>query len=237
MDSLPLETGFLVNELNNSQQVSRQFEIRPMGVEDIEQSTEIEKEAFPTLFPYTSFEKELGNKIACYLIACESSRKSECFDSSDATMNSSWVDKVLAVLPLHGREKAIPSTETRYVFGFIGIWYMGNDAHVVTFAVRECERSMGVGESLLIAALHQAVKDCSDTLTLEVRPSNTIARNLYLKYGFEEQGLRKKYYSDNREDAIIMTSEPLNSVEFKSRFEGLIKARESSYGTVHFSLR
>ena len=152
-------------------------------------------------------------------------------------MNSSWVRRMLAILPFIGRREAIPCTETRYILGFIGIWYMGDDAHVVTFAVRECERTIGVGESLLISALHQAVKDRSDTLTLEVRPSNTIARNLYLKYGFEETGLRKKYYSDNREDAIRMTSKPLNSIEFKSRFQRLINAYESSYGTVNFSLR
>jgi len=230
----------LINQLSNSQRALRQFEICPMGIEDIEQASGIEKEAFPTLFPYTSFEKELGNNIACYLVACENSGiKTQYLDSPDAdiNMNSSWVRRMLAILPFIGRREAIPCTETRYILGFIGIWYMGDDAHVVTFAVRECERTIGVGESLLISALHQAVKDRSDTLTLEVRPSNTIARNLYLKYGFEETGLRKKYYSDNREDAIIMTSEPLNSIEFKSRFQRLINAYESSYGTVNFSLR
>ena len=189
MDSLPLETGFLVNELNNSQQVSRQFEIRPMWIEDIEQSTEIEKEAFPTLFPYTSFEKELGNKIACYLIACESSRKSECFDSSDATMNSSWVDKALAVLPLPGREKAIPSTETRYVFGFIGIWYMGDDAHVVTFAVRECERSMGVGEYLLAGLFDELTKSGINSALIWVLALNP-SRYFYEVMGGERVGDR-----------------------------------------------
>ena len=51
MGSLPFGAGFLVNELNNSQQVSRQFEIRPMGIDDIEQSTEIEKEAFSIFAP------------------------------------------------------------------------------------------------------------------------------------------------------------------------------------------
>jgi ribosomal-protein-alanine N-acetyltransferase len=60
-----------------------------------------------------------------------------------------------------------------------------------------------------------------ESVTLEVRVSNVAARALYRAYGFYEVGLRKRYYADNHEDAIIMTTEPLDSAAYRARLERL----------------
>jgi ribosomal-protein-alanine N-acetyltransferase len=97
------------------------------------------------------------------------------------------------------------------VVGFAGIWLMVDEAHVTTFAVAPEWRRRRVGERLLLALLDLAVARRASEATLEVRLSNLPARRLYEKFGFRPVGLRPRYYSDNGEDALIMTTEALGS--------------------------
>ena len=95
------------------------------------------------------------------------------------------------------------------VVGYGGIWLMVDEAHVTTFAVHPAYRRRRIGERLLIALLDLALDRHAREATLEVRLSNLAARRLYEKYGFRPVGIRPRYYSDNQEDALIMTTEPL----------------------------
>jgi ribosomal-protein-alanine N-acetyltransferase len=95
------------------------------------------------------------------------------------------------------------------VVGYGGIWLMADEAHVTTFAVHPAYRRRRIGERMLIALLDLAVDRHAREATLEVRLSNLAARRLYEKYGFRPVGIRPRYYSDNQEDALIMTTEPL----------------------------
>jgi ribosomal-protein-alanine N-acetyltransferase len=63
-----------------------------------------------------------------------------------------------------------------------------------------------------------------------VRASNEAARSLYRKYGFQDAGLRKRYYSDNKEDAVIMTTLPIQSAEYRIRFEALVRDHAARWG-------
>ena len=92
-----------------------------------------------------------------------------------------------------------------------GLWVMVDEAHVTTFAVDPRWRRRGVGERLLLGLLDIAVTRRAREATLEVRLSNMPARRLYEKYGFRPVGIRPRYYSDNGEDALIMTTDPLDS--------------------------
>ena len=67
-------------------------------------------------------------------------------------------------------------------------------------------------------------------MTLEVRPSNRVAINLYHKYGFREKGVRKGYYSNNREDAIIMTTNPIQHPDFRDFFLDLEREHRRRWG-------
>jgi [ribosomal protein S18]-alanine N-acetyltransferase len=107
------------------------------------------------------------------------------------------------------------------VVGFAGLWVMVDEAHVTTFAVHPWWRRRGVGERLLLALLDLAVGRRAREATLEVRLSNLPARKLYEKYGFRPVGIRPRYYSDNGEDALIMTTEALASPAMRMRIERL----------------
>ena len=102
-----------------------------------------------------------------------------------------------------------------------GIWLMVDEAHVTTFAVDPAWRRQRVGETLLLALLDLALARHAREATLEVRLSNVPARRLYEKYGFRPVGLRPRYYSDNGEDALIMTTEPLTGATMRARLAGL----------------
>ena len=107
------------------------------------------------------------------------------------------------------------------VVGFGGLWVMVDEAHVTTFAVHPRWRRRGVGEWLLLGLLDIAVARRAREATLEVRLSNMPARRLYEKYGFKPVGIRPRYYSDNGEDALIMTTDPLDSGGMRDRVAAL----------------
>ena len=110
------------------------------------------------------------------------------------------------------------------VVGFAGIWLMVDEAHITTFAIHPEWRRRGIGERLLVAVLDVALARGAREATLEVRLSNVAARRLYEKYGFRPVGLRPRYYTDNGEDALIMTTEPLTGPEMLDR---LVRRREA----------
>lgn len=107
------------------------------------------------------------------------------------------------------------------IAGFAGLWLMVDEAHVVTVAVLPEERRRGLGRLLVHGLVELAIEHGMSVATLEVRESNEAARALYREYGFYEVGERKRYYSDNREDAVIMTTEELTSPAYQRRLRRL----------------
>ena len=107
------------------------------------------------------------------------------------------------------------------IVGYGGMWLMVDEAHITTFAVHPAWRRQRIGERLLLAFLDLAAQRRAHEATLEVRLSNLPARRLYEKYGFRPVGLRPRYYSDDHEDALIMTTEPLAESRMRERLERL----------------
>ena len=99
--------------------------------------------------------------------------------------------------------------EAEQLIGLLGYWFIIDECHISTVAVRPEWRRRGVGQSLLSFALAHSVKLGALMATLEVRRSNAVAIDLYQKFGFKIVGQRKRYYRDNGEDALIMTAEPI----------------------------
>ena len=114
------------------------------------------------------------------------------------------------------------------IVGYAGLWLMVDEAHITTFAVHPAWRRQGIGERLLLAFLDLARDRHAREATLEVRLSNLPARRLYEKYGFRPVGLRPRYYSDNNEDALIMTTEPLSDPRLRARIERLRAALDDA---------
>ncbi|TYS12771.1 ribosomal-protein-alanine N-acetyltransferase [Rossellomorea vietnamensis] len=90
------------------------------------------------------------------------------------------------------------------VIGYCGVWIIVDEAHITNIAVLPSYRGQGLGDRLMQSMIEIAKEMGAVTMTLEVRVSNTPAQTLYKKFGFAEGGVRKKYYSDNQEDALVM---------------------------------
>jgi ribosomal-protein-alanine N-acetyltransferase len=107
------------------------------------------------------------------------------------------------------------------IVAYGGLWLMVDEAHITTFAVHSRYRRRRIGEQLLLALLDLARARMAREATLEVRLSNLPARRLYEKYGFRPVGIRPRYYSDDHEDALIMTTEPLRSPAMRTLLAAL----------------
>jgi ribosomal-protein-alanine N-acetyltransferase len=96
------------------------------------------------------------------------------------------------------------------VVGFAGVWLMVDEAHITTFGVHPGWRRQGVGRRLMVRILELAREMRATRLTLEVRAGNVAAQALYRAFGFEVVGRRPHYYTDDGEDALVMSTPPLN---------------------------
>ncbi len=196
------------------------YALRPMGPHDIDQVAAMEREAFPTLWPPTSYRRELKNKIAEYLVCV---REGEFVTVTPPRRSG--------LLRLFGRRnKPTAPLQVPLIVGFVGLWYQAGDAHIVAIAVREEYRRRGLGELLLIGGIEMAVRRGQQVVTLEVRASNEPAQALYRRYGFTQTGVRRGYYADNHEDAVIMTTDSLGSAAHEAAFAALRSAFEERYG-------
>jgi len=90
------------------------------------------------------------------------------------------------------------------IVGFCGMWLVMDESHITNVAVTELAKGQGIGEGLMREAIRVAKEHEVVLMTLEVRVSNSIAQNLYRKLDFQNGGIRKGYYSDNQEDALVM---------------------------------
>ncbi len=90
------------------------------------------------------------------------------------------------------------------VVGYVGIWFVMDEGHITNVAVHSDYRGKKIGDELVKSLVNLCKENNIVSMTLEVRVSNLVAQNLYKKYGFKLSGIRKEYYSDNKEDAMIM---------------------------------
>ena len=90
------------------------------------------------------------------------------------------------------------------VVGYAIAWFMRDEAHIINIAVAEKQRQQGLGRHLMCHLMERARAETKVIITLEVRPSNNPARQLYTALHFRPLGIRKSYYEDSREDAMVM---------------------------------
>jgi ribosomal-protein-alanine N-acetyltransferase len=118
----------------------------------------------------------------------------------------------------------VVAREAGQVVGYAGLWLMVDEAHITTFAVLPEHRRRRIGERLLLRLFEIAEVMGAEWLTLEVRVSNLAAQRLYEKYGFKRAGVRRRYYSDNNEDALIMWTDRIRERAVRDRLAALRQA-------------
>ncbi len=204
-----------------------------MRREDISQVTEIDREAFPTMWPPANYNRELEIGLAHYVVASKRDEIVQIPDiiTADETypLNSRSVQQHSNQERPNAKGKSA-SGYRQHIVGFAGIWMMADEGHITNIAVREKYRRQGIGEQLLITLLKLAIKQAARNIILEVRLSNDIAQKLYIKYGFRELSIRPKYYTDNREDAMVMGAGDITSNNFQNRLSRLEKIHAQKCG-------
>jgi len=204
-----------------------------MHREDIAQVSEIDREAFPTQWPLANYHRELKNPLAHYIVVCDEEErvKEPVVEAIPQKGFSGLVSKLKRFFnPNHFYDSELPPSGRQYLFGFAGFWVMADEAHITNVAVRENHRHQGIGELLLISLIDLTTELNAHIITLEVRVSNTTAQRLYSKYGFIEVGLRRGYYTDNREDGVLMSLENITSVSIQTNLQRLKLAHAQKWG-------
>ena len=113
--------------------------------------------------------------------------------------------------------------------GYLGAWLIFEEAHITTIAVKPDHKKQGIADRLMIELIDVCYNNMVKFITLEVRVSNIPALGLYSKWGFKDVGVRKGYYQDNNEDALIMFTENIFHEKFKKIYnENKAKVMESS---------
>jgi ribosomal-protein-alanine N-acetyltransferase len=191
------------------------YRVDPMTLADIPRVVEIERLSYPSPWPSSAYRKELQeNPTAHYIVAYDTRLASALAAGAPREVSR----RVFPPWPLAGRSGASAHPRIAAIVGFAGLWLMVDEAHVTTIAVHPEHRRRGVGELMLATLIERAGEIGAYMVTLEVRVSNTEAQNLYRKYGFREAGIRRRYYSDNDEDALIMWTDPIHSPGYHERF-------------------
>lgn len=206
------------------------YTVDRMTLADLTRVAEIERLAYPSPWPPSAYRKELQeNRRAHYIVV----RDSEIALPAPVAAHPDQPEPQPQPQPAHQqrrpfplsllptRQSTPPSRESAAIIGFAGLWLMVDEAHITTIAVHPAHRGLRVGELLLNSLVGIAYEIGARRVTLEVRVSNTIAQNLYRKYGFEVAGLRRHYYSDNDEDAYIMTTPEIHMASYERQFARL----------------
>lgn len=122
--------------------------------------------------------------------------------------------------------------ESGKLLAYAGLWQILEEAHITNIAVSSVYKRKHIGELLLKTLIDECYKNMVKFITLEVRVGNKPAISLYEKYGFKSLGVRKGYYQDNNEDALIMWTENIFYEKFKLVFENCTKNLEGKIITL-----
>jgi [ribosomal protein S18]-alanine N-acetyltransferase len=205
--------------------VATAFVVEPMRLEHIPAVSAIEKLSFPQPWPQNAYRREITeNRMAHYIVARRLTDPQAVPMPSPASAAPPQSNDLLGRLgrllrPPETARSAELEAELRSIVGYAGIWVMTDEAHITTIASHPDVRGKGVGEFLLVALIHRGIEIGARWMTLEVRATNAVAQNLYRKYTFKEMGVRRRYYSDNGEDALVMWTDALDSDSFQTTFD------------------
>ena len=123
------------------------------------------------------------------------------------------------------------------VIGYIGSWLIFDEGHITTLAVDVSCRRNHIADILLYNLISFFYKKSIKWITLEVRASNFAAIFLYTKYLFKKLGIRKKYYQDNNEDALILWTEDITTNTFKKNLMcNYESVREKEHTLINISM-
>lgn len=188
------------------------YYLEPMRQEDVAEVSQVDHLCFTNPWPQSAYRRELRKPQSNYYVVLRRADQQSPNGAAEPEENTGR----FSFLQLPWRTESPRRRDP--IVGFAGMWIMFDEAHVTTIGVHPDERGNGLGELLLVQLFVEAAARGAEMMTLEVRVSNDAAQALYRKYGFERHGVRRRYYSDNGEDAYIMWSPNIRDPEYAERF-------------------
>ena len=193
------------------------YVVAPMTIHDIPTVSAIEQVVFSLPWSSTAYRYEITQNAASQYVVLR---------------YGPWVRQEVSISLLRPVRRLVRSSkEDLSLVAYGGHWLIFDEAHICTVAVRPEWRGRGLGELLLVALIEKALDSGAQVLTLEARVSNIVAQNLYAKYGFEVKGRRRRYYSDNGEDAFIMSTPSVVASDYRHHFDRLQRLWRESHLT------
>lgn len=187
--------------------MSAVYLMRPMRQDDVPHVLQIDRASFSTPWSARTYHFEINNRSTSHLVVMERQ-----------THNG------LAARGLVGIMQRLRGTSLQsQITGYGGCWLIAGEAHISTIAVHPDFRGQNLGELLLAGMLQRALYLEAEYSVLEVRESNIVAQELYLKYEYKVVGRRRGYYRDDGEDALLMEVRPLNDA-YRQRLEQRVAA-------------
>lgn len=207
------------------------YVIEPMTIEDLAEVHAVEVQSVPTPWPISAYRRELSNPHGNHYLVCR-------WRSPDGTAVERAEERSgRGLFPLFHRNQERPTPPMPApIVGFAGMWVQMDEAHITIIGVAPAHRGRGVGEYIFTALIDEAMRRNATWITLEVRVSNQRAQNLYAKYGFSVQGTRRRYYSDDGEDAYVMSSPPANTAAYREQYAALRRASHARVAQFYDSL-
>jgi len=176
--------------------------VEQMKLADVDDIMDIERASFPSAWPASAYRYELlHNAMAHYYVV--RIREQEAKKAQRKAPVWFW--------------RSAPLKSASRLAGYGGFWLMGDEAHISTIAIHPSYRRRGFARKLMLHMLDEAIRLGAHLVTLEVRLSNIAAQQLYAEMDFVVVGRRKHYYQNNREDALIMTVEGVETPRYAEK--------------------
>ena len=195
------------------------YRLAPMRPDDVPEIGQVERRCFTNPWPLSAYRRELQHPEQNHYVVLRSAPVEdgpEEIPEANGGGPRSVARRTLLPLGLGRRPEPPPRARIAPVVGFAGMWTAFDEAHITTIAIDAPYRGRGLGEVLLATLFDEADRRGATWMTLEVRVSNESAQALYRKWGFAVQGTRRRYYSDNNEDAHIMWSRALSDAAYRA---------------------
>lgn len=188
-------------------------------VADAREMTRLLREVFPDFSNPVSYVRDIQRPDIAHILAVRKLTDQEHVAAQN--QNSGLLQSITSKLPIPWLNSNGPSTSQydERIAGMVSIWIVLDQAHITAIATSPHERRRGIGGLLMVLAINEAIDRGAEVATLEVRKSNQRAQALYRRFGFTETGVRHKYYSDNKEDALIMSTPNMHLTSFRRLFQ------------------
>ena len=206
--------------------------IRAMTVADLPIVRRIEEHAYNGHPPRTPFEREIRNGLAAYSVLQWGGTQRGGTQRGGTQRGGTQPPPQTLSAPGRAarllRRAGSATDRDRPILGFLGLWFLGDQLHITTIATDPLVQGRRVASHLMLCAFDTAEESGLRTLALEVRASNERARAIYERFGLREVGRRRRYYSDNGEDAVIMVTESIETEAMQQRIARLREALQTA---------